>query len=242
MSGIELFHEFRRRMLHYLLLLALVFIAASCFANKLYHTLALPLLQQLPHPNGMIAIGIATPLLIPLKSAFAIALYVTIPYLLLQLWRFIAPALYPQEKRFAWWMLGSSIMLFYLGTLFAYWVTLPLVFQFFVAITPAGIELKPDISLYFSFVMRLLFAFGFSFEVPIVIVALVKTSICSYDQIASKRPYCIVMAFIVGMVLTPPDVISQLLLALPLWGLYEIGLLICRFTPLHRTQSTNESP
>ena len=224
--------ELRRRLIRYLLVLGVVFAVLAYFANDVYHLLAVPLLKHLPEGPGLIAIAVPAPFLIPFKSALVASIFITIPYFLYQLWCFIAPGLYRQERKLLWLLLLTSSALFYLGTLFAYFVVLPLVFQFFIAVAPAGVEVKPDIAQYFSFLMRLFLAFGFSFELPVAIVLLHSTGICSAETLAKKRPYVILGAFVLGMLLTPPDIISQILLAVPLWLLFESGVFLAkRFFP-----------
>ncbi len=220
--------ELRKRLLRYIVSFVVVFIALSFIANKIYHFLALPLLQNLPDGPGLIATSVPAPFLVPFKCAFVAAIFITIPYLLYQLWSFIAPALYRKERKLVWLLLVSSSLLFYLGTVFAYYVVLPLVFKFFIYVAPAGVEVKPDISQYLSFIIRLFLAFGISFELPVAIILLVKTGITTVEKLAKKRPYVIVGAFVLGMLLTPPDVVSQILLAVPLWLLFELGLLVSK--------------
>lgn len=221
--------ELRKRLLRALAVLLAVFIIASFFANNIYHYLALPLLQHFSGKDGLIATAVSAPLLVPFKSALMLSLFITIPYLLLQVWQFVAPALYKQEKRFLWLTLFSTSILFYCGALFAYFVILPVVFKFFIYIAPQGVEVRPDINLYFSFIVTMFISFGLAFEIPIVIYLLVKTKLVKRETLVRKRPYIIVGAFILGMLLTPPDVISQLLLAIPIWLLFEAGLLLARY-------------
>jgi sec-independent protein translocase protein TatC len=220
--------ELRKRLLIYLAVLLVVFILAAVFANQIYQMLAFPLLQHFTKQQGMIAISIPAPFLVPFKAALVVSLFLTMPFLLYQIWTFIAPALYRHERQLVWLLITSSSILFYLGILFAYFIILPIVFKFFIASAPAGVEVKPDINLYFKFIMEMFFAFGFAFEVPVAIVLLVWSGITTPQKLAKKRPYVILAAFILGMLLTPPDVISQILLAVPLWLLFELGLLFSR--------------
>ncbi len=227
----ENFHyliELRQRLIRSVLVLGIVFIIFALFANKIYELLALPLLQHFTTHQGLIAISVPAPFLIPFKSAFMASIFVVIPYLLYQLWMFIAPALYQHERHLTWLLLVSSTLLFYIGVLFAYFIVLPLVFKFFIFIAPKGVEVKPDISQYFSFILKMFLAFGFAFELPVAIVLLVWSRVCSIKSLQQKRPYIIVGVFIVGMLLTPPDVVSQILLAVPLWLLFELGLLLAK--------------
>ena len=213
-----------------LLIFGVVFGILSIFANKIYHLLTLPLLEHMAEGPALIATSVPAPFLVPFKSALMAALFITVPYLLYQLWMFIAPALYRNERKLLWLLLISSSLLFYFGTAFAYFIVLPLVFKFFIYIAPVGVEVKPDISQYFSFTLKIFFAFGLSFELPVAILLLVWSGVCKIDTLARKRPYVIVGAFVVGMLLTPPDVISQILLAVPIWILFEVGLLLARWT------------
>ena len=218
------FIELRRRLLQSSLVVGLIFVIFSFFAKNLYYFLAVPLLNELPN-QGFIATQVASTFLVPFKFALIAAIFVCIPFLLFNGWRFVAPALYEQERRTSWVLLMASSLLFYMGVLFAYFIVFPLMFRFFVMVTPPGVELRPDMSYYLDFVLRLLFAFGFAFEVPIFAWLLVKTGITTREKLISYRPYVIIGAFVIGMVLTPPDVISQILLAIPIWILYEIGLI-----------------
>ena len=172
----------------------------------------------------MIAIDVASPFLIPFKLVIYLSIFITIPYILYHLWSFIAPGLYTHEKKLVFPLIVSSSFLFYLGALFAYFVVFPLIFVFFIGIAPTDVAVMTDIGRYLDFVIALFFAFGFSFEVPIVTVLLITSGITTREKLSSKRPYIIVGAFTLGMLLTPPDVISQILLALPMWFLYELGL------------------
>lgn len=224
---IEYLTELRKRILHTLLLFIIVFVPCAYFSSDIYQKLALPLLKNLTGHTGIIAISVVSPFMIPLKCAFYLCAFIVMPYFLYQIGMFIMPALYRQERRAVYFFLISSSVLFYVGMIFAYFVVLPFVFQFFIAIAPAGVEVKPDIREYFGFTLRLLLAFGLSFEVPIVMLLLVRANLLTVTQLRNKRPYVIVAAFILGMLLTPPDVISQILLAIPLWWLFEFGLWLC---------------
>lgn len=218
------FLELRRRLLYSFAVVGLVFVIFSFFAKNLYYWLAVPLLNELPG-HGFIATQVASTFLVPFKFAMICAIFMCIPYLLFNLWRFVAPALYQNERKLGWILLVSSSFLFYLGVLFAYFVVLPLMFRFFVLATPPGVEFRPDMTYYLDFVMRLLFAFGVAFEVPIFTWLVIKTGLTSRETLVEYRPYVVIGAFVVGMVLTPPDVISQILLAIPIWLLFEIGLI-----------------
>lgn len=221
--------ELRRRILHSLLVIVLLFFPIYFFANEVYQFVAAPLLAHLPENSSMIATEVASPFLTPFKLAIVAALFAAMPFVLHQAWAFISPGLYLHEKRFALPVLVSSIALFYGGMAFAYYLVFPLVFEFFAAVTPAGVTMMTDINRYLDFVLKMFFAFGIAFEIPIVTVMMVWTGISTAESLARKRPYVIVGCFVVGMLLTPPDVISQLLLAVPTWMLYELGVFLARF-------------
>jgi sec-independent protein translocase protein TatC len=226
--------ELRDRLIRCLVAAAVIFAGMSFKANELYAYLAGPLTKHLPAGSQMIAIGVASPFLAPLKLTLVAAVFVAMPYILYQAWAFIAPGLYRHERRFALPLLVASIVLFYSGMAFAYFVVFPLIFQFMILTAPPGVAVMTDINHYMDFVLTLFFAFGISFEVPIATILLVATGMVSRQAIADKRPYAIVLAFVIGMVLTPPDVVSQTLLAVPIWLLFELGLIFSRFfTPRH---------
>jgi len=188
----------------------------------------------------MIAIDVASPFLIPFKLVIYLSIFIVIPYILYHLWSFIAPGLYSHEKKLIFPLIVSSSILFYLGAAFAYFVVFPLIFVFFIGIAPTDVAVMTDIGRYLDFVIALFFAFGFSFEVPIITVLLITSGITTKDKLISKRPYIIVGAFTLGMLLTPPDVISQILLALPMWLLYELGLYSSKFFKISKTSNETE--
>lgn len=221
--------ELRDRLLRLVLAVTLVFLSLFYFANDLYTMLAEPLLRHMSAGTSMIATEVASPFLTPFKLTLVISVFICIPYILYQGWGFIAPALYKREKRLVFPLLISSTLLFYTGMLFAYFVVFPLVFGFLTGVAPEGVAVMTDISRYLDFVLKMFFAFGLAFEVPIATILLVWTGITTAESLASKRPYIIVGAFVFGMLLTPPDVISQTLLALPMWMLFEVGLIMSRF-------------
>jgi sec-independent protein translocase protein TatC len=220
----EYFIELRRRLLYCFIFTLLVFGILCFFANPLYQLLTRPLLLQLPSQN-LIATKITATFLVPVKFSFIVSIFLLIPFFFYHLWWFVSPALYNFEKKTMWALLFPTVILFYLGVLFAYFLVLPLLFRFFVTATPAHVELLPDIGQYLEFALQLLFAFGLAFEVPVVVLVLVNFKIVTLSQLKASRRYVIVMAFIVGMLLTPPDVLSQTMLAIPLWLLFELGLL-----------------
>lgn len=220
--------ELRSRLLKIVAVVLVAFLGLVPFADRLYTYLAGPLLEHLPKESSMIAIDVASPFLTPFKLALVVAIFGTMPFSLYQVWAFIAPGLYRHEKRLLLPLLVASTALFYLGAAFAYFVVLPLVFQFMTATAPQGVAVMTDISRYLDFSLTLFFAFGVAFEVPVVTILLIWSGITTRAALANKRPYVIVAAFVIGMLLTPPDVISQTLLAVPMWLLYELGLLFSR--------------
>ncbi len=232
MPFIEHLIELRGRLLKIVAVVLVAFLGLAPFADRIYTYLAGPLLKHLPKESTMIAIDVASPFLTPFKLALVVAIFATLPVILHQVWGFVAPGLYRHEKRLLLPLLMASTLLFYAGAAFAYFVVLPLVFQFMTATAPQGVAVMTDISRYLDFILTLFFAFGVAFEVPIATILLVWSGITTRESLARKRPYVIVAAFVLGMLLTPPDVISQTLLAVPMWLLYELGLLFSRpFVP-----------
>ena len=220
--------ELRARLLRIVSGVLLVFVALSPFSNPIYSMLAGPLTRHMPAQSSMIAIDVLSPFLTPLKFTLVLAVFITIPWILYQVWAFIAPGLYQKEKRLALPVLISSTLLFYCGMAFAYFVIMPIFFAFITSTAPEGVAVMTDINRYLDFVMTIFFAFGVAFEVPVATVILVLIGIVTPEAMAAKRPYIIVGAFVVGMLLTPPDVISQTLLAVPMWLLFEIGIFVSR--------------
>lgn len=220
--------ELRTRLLRIVSGVLLVFVALSPFSNPIYSMLAGPLTRHMPAQSSMIAIDVLSPFLTPLKFTLVLAVFITIPWILYQVWAFIAPGLYQKEKRLALPVLISSTLLFYCGMAFAYFVIMPIFFAFITSTAPEGVAVMTDINRYLDFVMTIFFAFGVAFEVPVATVILVLIGIVTPEAMAAKRPYIIVGAFVVGMLLTPPDVISQTLLAVPMWLLFEIGIFVSR--------------
>ena len=221
-------YELRSRLLWIVGSVFAVFICLFPFANKLYAYLAGPLMAHLPEGSSMVAIDVASPFLTPFKLVFLISLVLAIPIILFHAWAFIAPGLYGNERRLVFPILVSSSLLFYIGMAFAYFIVFPLMFGFFTRVAPQGVAVMTDIGRYLDFVFKIFIAFGIAFEVPIVTLVLVRLGVTTPQQLAAKRPYVIVAAFIVGMLLTPPDVISQILLAIPVWLLFELGLVLSR--------------
>lgn len=220
--------ELRSRLLKGVLCIILVFLCLYPFSNDLYVMVSEPLRVFLPAGSTMIATEVASPFLTPFKLTLMTSVFIGMPFLLYQAWSFIAPALYEKEKRLAIPLFFSSIVLFYLGMAFAYFVVFPLVFGFFTSAGPEGVAIMTDISSYLDFVLKLFFAFGIAFEIPIATIILVTAGITSTASLREKRPYVVVGCFVIGMLLTPPDILSQLLLAIPMWLLFEIGILFAR--------------
>lgn len=233
--------ELRDRLLRVLLVVGIVLVALLPFANTLYTLLATPLLNSLPEGHSMVAIDVASPFLAPFKLTLLLALTITVPYTLYQAWAFAAPGLYGHEKRLAGPVLLSSVVLFYLGMVFAYFVVFPLVFGFFVNTAPEGVAVMTDINRFLDFVVKLFLAFGVAFEVPIITVAMVSLGITTPKRLREVRPYVIVGAFVIGMLLTPPDVISQTLLAIPVWLLYEVGILFSKMVAPKQGEAAEEA-
>lgn len=224
--------ELRDRLLRVVLVVVVVFLVLTPFANWLFTWLAGPLTAHLPEGSSMVAIDVASPFFTPFKLAMVMAVFIAMPYILYQAWSFIAPGLYLHERKRAIPLLISSTLLFYLGAAFAYFVVFPLVFGFLSNTAPQGVEVMTDISRYLDFVLTLFFAFGIAFEVPVAVVLLVWTGAVDPKKLREKRAYVIVIAFVIGMMLTPPDIISQTLLAIPMWLLFEVGVFLGeRFAP-----------
>lgn len=220
--------ELRNRLLKAIAFIVVVFLCLYSFSNELYLMISKPLETLLPQGSSMIATGVASPFLVPFKLTLVSAIFITIPFLLHQVWGFMAPALYKREKRLAIPLLVSSVVLFYLGLAFAYFVVLPLVFGFFTSIGPEGVNFLPDINNVLNFILKLFFAFGIAFEIPIATILMIMAGITSVKTLSSKRPTIFVGCFVVGMFVTPPDVISQSILAVPMYLLFEIGIFFGR--------------
>ena len=206
------------------------FIPCAFYARELYTILAQPLLEKLPQGGQMIATDVATPFFVPMKVAMMLAFVITLPHTLYQIWAFIAPGLYTHEKRLALPLVIASSLLFFLGMLFAYFAALPLVFEFITYFAPEGVAVMTDINKYLSFVLSMFMAFGITFEVPVVVMVLVKTGVITIEKLREIRPYVIVGSFVIAAIITPPDVISQFMLAVPLCLLYEVGIIIANIT------------
>lgn len=222
--------ELRNRLLRALVCVFILLLCLMPISNQLYAWLAEPLLAHLPGSSSMIATQVASPFLAPFKLTLFVAVMISVPYIFYHAWSFVAPGLYLNERRLALPLLVSSTVLFYAGVAFAYFAVFPLVFGFFTAIAPEGVTIMTDISHYLDFVLKLFLAFGLAFEVPVATYLLVRTGISTVESLSTKRPYVIVGTFTLGMLLTPPDIISQTMLAIPMWLLYECGLMLCRWT------------
>ena len=220
--------ELRDRFRNALIAVFVAFLGLFPFANQLYTYVSEPLRSLLPEGSSMIATEVTSPFLTPFKLSLVLAVFIAMPVILAQLWGFIAPGLYKSERRIAIPLLTSSVVLFYAGVAFAYYVVFPLLFGFFTTVGPVDISVMTDINRYLDFVLKLFFAFGLAFEVPVAAVILILTGVVTADQLANNRSYVIVGCFVMGMLLTPPDVISQTLLALPMWLLFEVGLVMGR--------------
>ncbi len=233
--------ELRSRLLRAVAAVLLILVVLIPFANRLYGWLAKPLLDHLPAGGAMIATDVASPFFAPLKLAFFVAVFIAMPFILHQAWAFVSPGLYRHERRLAVPLLVSSVLLFYLGCAFAYFLVLPAIFTFMTGIAPAGVAVMPDITRFLDFALILFLAFGLCFEVPVALVILVAIGVVTPEQLVKSRSYAIVGAFVIAAVLTPPDVISQLLLAVPMCLLYEVGIVFARLVARRASTTTDEA-
>jgi sec-independent protein translocase protein TatC len=232
--------ELRSRLLRSIVAIVVVLVCLFPWAKDIYAALAAPLLKALPHGSTMIATDVTGTFLVPLKVTLMAAFLIALPYVLYQMWAFVAPGLYHHEKRLALPVIFSSVIFFALGMAFAYFIVFPIAFGFFAGYTPTGVQMMTDIDKYLSFVLTMFVAFGITFEVPVVVVVLVRLGVVSLEKLRSIRGYVIVGAFIVGAIFTPPDVLSQVMLAVPLWLLYELGLLVARFVAVTKPETGAE--
>lgn len=232
--------ELRNRLLRSLMFVLVVFCALVYWANDIYTLLATPLTSNLPAGATMIATNVATPFFTPIKLTIVTAIFLSVPYILYQIWAFVAPALYKHEKRLIYPLLVSSTLLFYCGVAFAYYVVFPIVFGFLTSTTPEGVQMATDISSYLDFVLTIFLAFGLCFEVPVAIILLCWAGVTTPKDLREKRPYIIVASFIIGMLLTPPDIFSQTLLAVPMCLLFEIGVICARLYKPREEETTSE--
>ncbi|RJT22384.1 Sec-independent protein translocase subunit TatC [Buttiauxella izardii] len=221
--------ELRKRLLNSIIAVLVIFLALVYFANDIYQIVSAPLIKQMPIGSTMIATDVASPFFAPIKLTIYVAVFLSAPVILYQIWAFIAPALYKHERKLVMPLLFSSTMLFYIGIAFAYFVVFPLAFGFLTKTAPVGVIVSTDITKYLDFVMALFMAFGVAFEVPVAIILLCWMGVTTPEELKKKRPYILVGAFVVGMLLTPPDVFSQTLLAIPMYCLFEIGVFFSRF-------------
>ncbi|HET7135624.1 MAG TPA: twin-arginine translocase subunit TatC [Casimicrobiaceae bacterium] len=233
--------ELRTRLVRSIIAVVVVLLCLFPFAKRIYAILAEPLLRVLPQGSTMIATDVTGTFLVPLKVTLMTAFLIALPYVLYQAWAFVAPGLYQHEKRLALPVLVSSVLFFAIGMCFAYFVVFPVAFGFFAGYTPAGVQMMTDIDKYLSFVLTMFIAFGITFETPVVVVVLVRMRVVTVEKLRSFRPYVIVGAFVVGAIFTPPDVISQSLLAVPLWLLYELGLVLARFVATAEPEAETEA-
>ena len=229
--------ELRNRMLKAVLAIFVAFIPCATFANDLFNIIAQPLVDKLPAGSTLIATSVVGPFMTPFKVAFYVGLFAAMPVVLYQVWAFVAPGLYRKEKRFAVPLLVSSVVLFYAGVVFAYFVVFPVMFTFFVGTVPIVAEYTPEIGEYLSFVLTMFFAFGLAFEVPVAVVLLVLTGLVKIDKLADNRGYVVIGIFIVAAFLTPPDAISMVIMAIPMWLLYEGGLVMARIMQKMRREA-----
>jgi len=218
--------ELRDILLKSVVAMLIVFVMLFPFANDIYTFVAQPLIDSIPGDGGLISIGVISPFLTPLKMALTFSLYITMPFIIYQIWSFVAPALYSREKKFMIPLIMSTGVLFYSGVLFAFYVVFPVIFGFLAGIGPTVVDFTPDIQFYLDFALKVSFAFGIAFEVPIATILLVKFGIASVEGLRKNRPFIVIGAFVVGMILTPPDIISQTMIAIPMWLLFEIGLIV----------------
>ncbi len=233
--------ELRDRLMKGMLALLLVFIPCAIYANELYSFIAQPLLDKLPKGTALIATGVVTPFMTPFKLAFYAAIFAAMPVLLYQIWAFIAPGLYKREKRFAVPLLVSAVVLFYAGVIFAYFVVFPVMFSYLVGTAPVGVSYMPDIAEYLDFILTMFFAFGVAFEVPVAVVLLVLTGLVKVESLGNNRGYVIIGIFVVAAILTPPDAISQCIMAIPMWLLYEGGLVMARIMQKMRREAAEKA-
>lgn len=220
--------ELRDRLVRAVIAVVIIFIPSAVYRNEIFSLLAQPLLAQLPEGSSPIATGVMSPFVTPFKLAFFFAVFVAMPFVLYQVWAFVAPGLYRREKRFAIPLLVSSIVLFYVGAAFAYKIVFPMAFHFFVSNAPEEILISPDINNYLEFALTTFFAFGLAFEIPVVVVLLTLTGLVPVQALVKARGYVIIGIFVAAAILTPPDPLSQILMAIPMWLLYEAGLLLAR--------------
>ena len=229
--------ELRSALLRSIIAIALFFAVLFPFSEDIYSFIAAPILAVIPGSN-LIAIGVISPFLTPLKMSLILAIYLALPYLLFKIWQFTAPALYQHEKKLVLPLVISSTVLFYAGLFFAFYIVFPVIFNFLSSVGPTSVEFAPDIQYYLDFILKVSFAFGVAFEVPVATILLIMFNVTTVSQLKKNRPYIIIGAFVIGMVLTPPDVISQILIAIPIWLLFEAGLM---FAPMFKVRKNDKN-
>ena len=229
--------ELRDRLMRAMLALLIAFVPCAIYSNELYDIVSRPLVAKLPKDASMIAIGVIAPFMVPFKLAFYVALFAAMPVVIYQLWAFIAPGLYRREKRFAFPLLVSAVLLFYVGVFFAYFAVFPVMFDWLVHSGPTTVKMQTDITQYLDFVITLFFAFGVAFEVPVAVVLLVLTGIVKVESLTENRGYVLIGIFVVAAILTPPDALSQCIMAIPMYGLYEGGVVMARVMQKMRRES-----
>ena len=241
MPIVEHLVELRRALLRSVIAIVVFFLVLFPFADDIYTFIAAPIVQAIPGSN-LIAIGVISPFLTPLKMSLFLAIYIAMPYLLYQLWSFTAPALYRQEKKLIMPLVISSTILFYIGLLFSFYIVFPVIFTFLSSVGPESVDFAPDIQYYLDFILKVSFAFGVAFEVPIATILLIMFGATTAERLKKNRAYIIIGSFALGMILTPPDVISQILIAIPIWLLFEVGLFFAPFFKVRETvkQSNNK--
>jgi len=232
--------ELRDRLLRIVVAVLLFFIVLFPFSEQIFSFFAQPLLELMPEGTSMIATGVTSPFLVPFKLVLMLSVLISLPFTLYQVWAFVAPGMYKHEKSLVAPLVFSSVMLFYCGIAFAYFAVFPLLFGFFIAIAPEGVSVMTDIGQYLDFILAIFFAFGIAFEMPVATFLLVQAGVTTVESLAAKRPYIIVAVFVIGMFLTPPDIISQSLLAIPMWLLFEIGLIASRLVQNKKDQAEAE--
>jgi sec-independent protein translocase protein TatC len=233
--------ELRDRLLRAVIAVVVCFVPLTFFQNELFSAIARPLIDKLPEGTSLIATSVVAPFMAPLKLSLIMALFIAMPYVLYQVWAFVAPGLYRHEKRFALPLVVSSIVLFYAGVAFAYYIVFPLMFQFLASTTPDGVKMMTDISNYLDFVLLLFFAFGIAFEMPVAVVLLVATGLIKVEALSRNRGYVVLGIFVLAAFLTPPDAISQCFMAVPMYLLYELGILFARMVQRQRAERTAAS-
>lgn len=230
--------ELRKRLMNSFIAVLVVFVCLFPWSSKLYSLLAQPLLAKLPKGGQMIATDVTTPFFVPLKVALMAAFLIALPYILYQIWRFVAPGLYAHEKKLVLPLIFASVLLFFCGMAFAYFIVFPVVFGFITASAPQGVAVMTDIDKYLGFVLSMFMAFGVTFQVPVAVVVLVRMGVVSVEKLREARPYAIVGAFVIGAIFTPPDVVSQFMLAMPLWLLFEAGIFVSSWMEKGKTQES----